>query len=175
MRMLFAAAAALVLAGPALADSVKLTGENTKITFVGTKGAAGKHEGGFKALTGTATVDGGQLTKVEVEIDTDSLWSDNEKLTAHLKSPDFFSVKANPKATFTSTKIEKADAGTTITGDLTLNGKTKSISFPATVSNEGGTLTIKSAFTINKMDFGMTYGGPKIDDKVTIQVAVEAK
>src|SRR5688500_10058165 len=174
MRTLLAAAAALVLAGPALADSVKLTGENTKITFVGTK-PGGKHEGGFKTLTGTATVDGGQLTKLHVEIDTESLWSDNEKLTAHLKSPDFFSCKTNPKSTFTSTKIEKTDAGTTITGDLTLNGKTKSISFPATVTTDGGTVKITSAFTIDKRDFGMTYGGGKIDDKVAIQVAVEAK
>jgi polyisoprenoid-binding protein YceI len=174
MRTLFAAAAALVLAGPAFADSVKLTGENTKITFVGTK-PGGKHEGGFKALTGTATVDGGQLTKVQVEIDVDSLWSDNEKLTAHLKSPDFFGVKTNPKASFTSTKIEKTDSGTTISGDLTINGKTKNVSFPATVTTEGGTVKITSALTIDKRDFGMTYGGGKIDDKVAIQVAVEAK
>jgi polyisoprenoid-binding protein YceI len=176
MRTLFAAmAAALVLAGPALAESVKLTGENTKITFVGTKGAAGKHEGGFKTLTGTATVDGNQLTRVEVEIDTESIWSDNDKLTAHLKSPDFFSVKANPKARFVSTKVEKTDSGVNITGDLTLNGKTKSITFPATVSAEGGTVKITSALSIDKRDFGMTYGGGKIDDKVAINVAVEAK
>jgi polyisoprenoid-binding protein YceI len=174
MRMLFAAAAALVLAAPAAADSVKLTGENTKITFVGTK-ATGKHEGGFKTLTGTATASGDSVAKVEVEIDMDSLYSDDPKLTAHLKSPDFFGVKTNPKAKFVSTKIEKGDKDVTITGDLTLNGKTKSISFPATVSNAGGTLKIDSAFSIDKRDFGMTYGGGKIDDQVAIKVAVEAK
>jgi polyisoprenoid-binding protein YceI len=175
MRMLFAAAAAVVLAVPAVAaDAVKLTGENTKITWVGTK-PGGKHEGGFKTLTGTATLLGGDLAKVEVEIDTDSLYSDDQRLTGHLKSPDFFGVKTNPKAKFVSTKVEKADKGATITGDLTLNGKTKTISFPATVSNTGGTLKIDSAFTIDKRDFGMTYGGGKIDDQVAIKVAVEAK
>ena len=175
MRMLFAAAAAIALAVPAVAaDSVKLTGENTKITWVGTK-PGGKHEGGFKTLTGTATVSEGELAKVEVEIDTDSLYSDDQRLTGHLKSPDFFGVKTNPKAKFVSTKVEKADKGVTITGDLTLNGKTKSISFPATVSNTGGTLKIDGAVTIDKRDFGMTYGGGKIDDQVAIKVAVEAK
>jgi len=174
MRMLFAAVAAAALAVPALADDVKLTGENTKVTWVGTK-PGGKHEGGFKALTGTATVSGGELAKVEVEIDTESLYADDPKLTAHLKSPDFFGVKNNPKAKFVSTKIEKADKGVTITGDLTLNGKTRTISFPATVSHAGGTLKVDSAFAIDKRDFGMTYGGGKIDDQVAIKVAVEAK
>jgi polyisoprenoid-binding protein YceI len=174
MRMLFAAAAAVALAAPALADDVKLTGDNTKITWVGTK-PGGKHEGGFKALTGTATVAGGDLAKVEVQIETESLYADDPKLTAHLKSPDFFGVKNNPKATFTSTKVEKTDKGYTITGTLTLNGKTKEIAIPAEVSHAGGTLKINGAVTIDKRDFGMTYGGGKINDEVAIKVAVEAK
>lgn len=175
MRLLIAAAAAAVLAVPATADDkVALTGENTKITWVGTK-PGGKHEGGFKTVTGTATVSGDALAKVEVEIETDSLYSDDAKLTAHLKSPDFFSVKANPKAKFVSTKVESADKGVTITGNLTLNGKTKAISFPATVSKKDGVVKIDSSFTIDKRDFGMTFGGGKIDDQVAIKVSVEAK
>lgn len=175
MRLFIAAVAAFALSVPAVADDVKLTGENTKITWVGTKGAAGKHEGGFKTLTGTATVSGDALTAVKVEIETDSLYSDDPKLTGHLKSPDFFGVKNNPKAKFESTKVEKADKGYTITGNLTINGKTKEIAIPAEVSNSGGTLKITGAVTIDKRDFGMTYGGGKIDDPVAIKVAVEAK
>ena len=64
MRLLIAAIAAVALTVPAAAADVKLTGENTKITWVGTKGAAGKHEGGFKTVTGTATVSGDALTRV---------------------------------------------------------------------------------------------------------------
>ena len=177
MRLFIAAAAAVALTVPAVAadTTVPLTGDNTKVTWVGTKGAAGKHEGGFKTLTGTATVSGDALTAVKVEIDTDSLYADDPKLTAHLKSPDFFGVKANPKARFESTKVEKADKGYTITGNLTINGKTKEIAIPAEVSHAGGTLKIAGAVTIDKRDFGMTYGGGKIDDPVAIKVAVEAK
>ena len=175
MRLFVAAAAAVAFSIPAVADDVKLTGNNTKITWVGTKGAAGKHEGGFKTLTGTATISGDALTAVKVEIDTDSLYSDNPQLTMHLKSPDFFGVKNNPKARFESTKVEKSDKGYTITGNLTLNGKTKEVAIPAEVSHAGGTLKISGAVTIDKRDFGMTYGGGKIDDPVAIKVAVEAK
>jgi polyisoprenoid-binding protein YceI len=174
MRTFLAAAAALVLALPAVAaDKVNLTGDNTKITFVGTK-PGGKHDGGFKVLTGTATVEGDALQALEVEIDTESLYADDPKLTAHLKSPDFFSVKANPKAKFASKKVEKTDAGHKVTGDLTLNGKTKEISFPVAVSRAGG-VKIETSFTIDKRDFGMTYGGGKINDEVAIKAVVEAK
>jgi polyisoprenoid-binding protein YceI len=177
MRLFIAAVAALGLAVPAVAadSTVTLTGDNTKITWVGTKGAAGKHEGGFKKLTGTATVSGEALTAVKIEIETDSIYSDNGMLTTHLKSPDFFGVKNNPKATFESTKVEKSDKGYTITGNLTINGKSKEISIPAEVSHAGGTLKITGAVTIDKRDYGMTYGGGKIDDPVAIKVAVEAK
>ena len=91
-RALFASALAGLLAAPALAADTKyaLTGENAKITFVGTK-PDGKHEGGFKTLTGTATCgDEPSAMKIECEIDCTSLYSDNEMLTGHLKGPDFF-------------------------------------------------------------------------------------
>lgn len=175
MRLLIAAVVAAVIVLPATAETVQLSGENTKITWVGTKGAAGKHEGGFKTLTGTATVADGTLTAVQVEIVTDSVYSDDPRLTAHLKAPDFFGVKNNPKAKFVSTKVEKTDKGYAIVGNLTLNGKTKEVTIPAEVSYAGGTLKITGATTIDKRDFGMTYGGGKIDDQVAIKVAVEAK
>jgi polyisoprenoid-binding protein YceI len=75
MRLFIAAAAAIALSIPAVAadQTVTLSGDNTKITWVGTKGAAGKHDGGFKTVTGTATVSGDALTAVKVEIDTASL------------------------------------------------------------------------------------------------------
>src|SRR5436309_642780 len=68
-----------------------LTADNTKITWIGTK-PLGKHTGGFKTVTGTAVL-GSSGLKIEVDIDTGSLFSDNDKLTNHLKSPDFFGVK----------------------------------------------------------------------------------
>jgi polyisoprenoid-binding protein YceI len=65
---------------PALAQAADITlnEKNTTITFVGTK-PNGKHEGGFKGVTGTASVAGDDLTavKISVDIDTASLYSDN--------------------------------------------------------------------------------------------------
>lgn len=176
MRHLIGMMAIAVLAAPASAETkFPLSGENTKITFVGTK-KDGKHEGGFKTLSGSATLGTNDPTglKIEVEIDTKSLYSDEPKLTSHLKSPDFFDVASKPTAKFTSTKVEKGKDGFTVTGDLTLLGKTKSISFPAKIATSGEKLTLTSEFKIDRTEFGMTYGAGRVDKDVSIKVALEA-
>lgn len=152
--------------------NLKLDGENTKIEWTGSK-PDGKHSGGFKKLNGQATKVGNEL-KLEVEIDCASLHSDNEMLTQHLKSPDFFAVKDHPKAKFKSTKIEKTAEGYKVIGDLTLLGKTRQISFPAKIE-DGGELKIDAKFMVNRMEFGMTYGKGKVNDEVELRVHVAAK
>ncbi|MBX9678122.1 MAG: YceI family protein [Gemmataceae bacterium] len=150
-----------------------LNGENTKILWSGTK-ANGKHDGGFKTVHGSATLSEVAGLKIDVEIDTTSLYSDDAKLTGHLKSPDFFAVKDHPKARFVSTKIDKTGANTyNVQGDLTLLGKTKQVNFPATIT-AGNALQIAASFKIKRADYGMTYGIGKIDDDVSIQVSVNA-
>ena len=177
-RSFIAIAVAFLFAPAANAadQSFTLSGDNTKLTFVGSK-SNGKHEGGFAKLAGTAKISDGDPTtlKLEATIETDSLFSDDAKLTAHLKSPDFFSVKDNPKATFKSTKVEKTEKGYTIAGDLTLLGKTKPVKMPATVSVTGDTLTFSSDFQIDQTDWGMVYGKGKIDDVVKLKLVISAK
>src|ERR1035438_144808 len=147
-RILALSVLALILAPVlAIAADFPLTDKNTAVKFVGTK-KDGKHEGGFKKVAGAASVEKSDLTtlKITLDIDTDSLYPDNEKLTTHLKSPDFFGVKSNPKAKFVSTKVEKAIGSYQITGDLTLLGKTKSITFPAKLAIGADGLTVASTF-----------------------------
>lgn len=168
--------AALAFTASAADTKYALTGDNTKVTFVGKK-PDGKHTGGFSKVSGTATVADGDLTKLAVAVDivTDSLYSDDEKLTGHLKNADFFDVKNQPKATFKSTKVAKTEKGYTVTGELTLLGKTKPVSFPATITEKDGKLEVSAAFTIDRTDWGMNYGKGKIDDKVELGIKVEAK
>ncbi len=178
VRTLLTFSIAALFGTAALAADVKypLTGENTKLTFTGTK-PGGKHDGGFKTLTGSATVTDADFKtlKLDVEITCDSLYSDDEKLTGHLKSPDFFGVKDNPKASFKSTKVEKTDTGFTITGDLTMLGKTKSVTFPASISEKDGVLSLSTSFGIDRTQWGMVYGKGKVDDTVSLGITVTAK
>ena len=176
-RKVIALVSLVLIVGSALAEETfRLDGNNTTITFVGSKNE-GKHDGGFKSVKGTATVDGSEVTtaKVTVEIDMNSLYSDNQKLTAHLKSPDFFGVKSKPNAKFVSKKIVKADDGYTVTGDLSMNGVTKSLSFPAQIELGDDTLTLTSDFAINRHDWKISYGKGKIHDEVKLSIKVAAK
>jgi polyisoprenoid-binding protein YceI len=171
-----AAAALLVSQGQAAETKFALSGDNTKVTFTGHK-PDGKHEGGFKAVAGSATVDGADIAtlKIAVEIDMNSTFTDDEKLTAHLKSPDFFGVKANPKSKFVSSKVAKTDAGYTVTGKLTMNGKTKDISFPAKIDISGGTLALSASFKIDRNNWDISYGKGKVNDEVDLGIALSAK
>ena len=113
----------------------------SKVTWVGSK-VTGKHDGGFSTFKGTVdAVDGApERSRVDVDIEATSITSDAEKLTGHLMSQDFFDTKQFPKATFVSTKIEKGGergATHTITGNLTIKGISKSVTFPANVKVGG--------------------------------------
>jgi polyisoprenoid-binding protein YceI len=178
LRRIAVIAALAVILAPVLsiAADFPLTDKNTTIKFIGSK-PNGKHEGGFKTVSGTASVKDNDPTtlKITLDIDMDSLYSDADKLTAHLKSPDFFGVKTNPKAKFVSTKVEKASDGYKITGDLTLLGKTKEISFLAKVSVNADGVTLSSSFSIDRTQWGMTYGAGKIDNDVKLTVNVKTK
>jgi polyisoprenoid-binding protein YceI len=177
MRLFIVTLVVLVLiTAPATADTkVALDGDNTKIKFVGSK-ADGKHEGGFKTVTGTATATGDATTlKISIDIDTTSLYSDDMKLTGHLKSPDFFAVKKYPKARFVTTKVASATSGYTVTGDLTMLGKTKSVSFPAKITLGDSAVSLSASFKINRSDWGMTFGKGKVDEAVSLTVSVDAR
>ena len=172
MRVLMSLALAALLTGVAASAETKfeLSGDNTKVTFTGTK-PEGKHDGGFKAVKGTATVDPADVTtlKLSVDIDMNSLYSDDDRLTGHLKGTDFFGVKNNPKSKFVSTKVEKGTDGYTVSGKLTMCGKTKEVSFPAKVTASGDKLTLTSTFKIDRTNWGMSYGTlPSGDDTRTI-------
>jgi polyisoprenoid-binding protein YceI len=172
----FTLMAVVLLAAPTPADDTfKLTGENTTLKFVGKK-TDGTHTGGFKTITGTCTCGGDPTTmKIECVIDCASLYSDDEKLTAHLKGPDFFNAKENPTATFKSTKVAKDGDKVTITGDLTLLGKTKPVTMTCACAHKDGTLDLKSEFTIDRTQWGMTYGEGKIEKDVALTLSIACK
>ena len=155
------------------------TPEST-VGFVGSK-VTGSHNGGFKTFTGHFTVKDGKPVGNDhkVVIDMASTFSDAEKLTGHLKSPDFFDVEKYPQSTFDVTEIKAGDNGTyTVAGNFTLHGVTKNISFPATVTQGTDMVTIKAEFDIKRKDFGIVYPGKAEDlirDEVVIKLDLTAK
>jgi len=150
----------------------------SSIGFVGSK-LTGDHTGSFKTFTGEATVAGATPTSVRFTVETGSVESDDEKLTGHLKSPDFFDVEKYPKAEFVSTAIaaKTAAGGATheVTGDLDLHGQKKSISFPATITVDERSAKGTAEFKINRKDFQIVYPGMPDDlikDEVLLKISL---
>lgn len=156
--------------------ALPISAENSKVEFTGSK-VTGKHDGGFKAFTGTIDLVNAKAedSRVSVDIDMNSLYSDNESLTGHLKSADFFEVEKYPKATFVSTKIApdaaKGAGNYTVTGDFNLRGTTKAITFPAKITVTDAQVAVNSEFSINRKDFGIVYAG-KTDDLIRDDVVI---
>jgi polyisoprenoid-binding protein YceI len=162
---------------PAAAGAAySITPQNSQVAWTGSK-VTGKHEGSFSSFTGEITLVDGAVDKsrVTVDIDTASLTTVPENLVHHLKTADFFNVEQFPKATFASTSIAKtvSDKPNTyqVTGNLTLHGVTKSISFPANIVVEGDTVTAEATFAINRKDFSINYPG-KVDDAIRDDVLI---
>lgn len=148
----------------------------SQVNFVGSK-VTGSHQGGFKAFTGHFTIkDGAPVgNDHKAVIDMASTFADDEKLTGHLKSPDFFDIEKFPQATFDVTGFKKDSETTyTVSGNFTLHGQTKNISFPATVNQSGDAVRIDAKFDINRKDFGIVYAG-KADDLIRDEVVIELK
>lgn len=142
------------------------------VEFVGSK-VTGSHKGGFKKFAGELQVAGGKVADSgnKVLIDTTSLWSDNERLTGHLKTPDFFNVAQYPTAVFETSSIAQNTTNFTVTGDLTLHGVKKQISFPADIKVSEDAVDVNARFFINRFDFEMKYPG-KADDLIRKEVVL---
>ncbi len=176
MRTLIAFASALLLTTvvtPSYSsgtETLEPNMEKCKITFVGSK-PDGKHEGGFKKFKVDAEADfeDPSQSSLRIEIATESVWSDDKKLTAHLKAPDFFNVRKYPKIVFEATEIEPEDEeAATITGELKMLDKTEELEVPVVVEVDESTVKLVAEFKLDRTKWGMTYGKGKIHDDVKV-------
>lgn len=164
------------------AVSYTFSNADSKVEFVGAK-VTRHHDGGFKTFSGTVQVPDGAIDKssISVEIDTASIFSDEEKLTSHLKSPDFFDVAQFPKARFTSTSIVPNTSGGathSVTGNLEMHGITKAVTFPAKIRLTDAGAEADAEFGINRKDWNIVYPGMPDDlikDDILIKLAIRAK
>jgi polyisoprenoid-binding protein YceI len=161
-------------------ETLPLSNANgSTVKFVGSKIVGGSHDGGFKTFQGTMYLDPekAEVLRVEADIDMNSTWADDDKLTAHLKTPDFFDVVKYPDAKFVTTEIKaggKDGASHTLVGNLTLHGVTKSIEFPATLTVTEDQAALTSEFYIKRSDFGITNSPGIIREEVVIKLDVKA-
>ena len=151
----------------AQAKTYTLSPEST-IGFIGSK-VTGSHDGGFKSFDGTiAVADGKIVPPSQITIQMDSIWSDNNRLTGHLKNADFFDVENIPTSVFAVTSYSDG----VMTGNLTMHGVTKSISFTPEVNITDTEVMLNAEFDIKRFDWDIVYKG-KADDLIRDEVVIK--
>ncbi|NQV78347.1 MAG: YceI family protein [Lutibacter sp.] len=108
----------------------------------------------------------------------------SEKLEGHLKSADFFEIEVYPTSTFEIKNSSIEDGKTILTGDITIKGITKQLTFSAVVTETEGTVTLTSeTIQINRTDFNVKYKSKSffndlkekfINDEFDLQVTIVA-
>jgi len=136
-----------------------------QLQWTGTK-VGGQHSGTVKINGGEIAASNGQISAGTVNIDMSSITvtdlkagDGKEDLEGHLNNEDFFNTAAHPNATFKVTSATGSGTSTSITGDLTIKGITKSITVPANVAMAGDKISVVTpSFKINRTEWDVKYG-----------------
>jgi polyisoprenoid-binding protein YceI len=158
----------ITFAGVAAPKIVNVNKSASSIAWLAKK-VTGEHNGTVGISAGALNVNGNKLIGGNFTIDLKTIKAlditdpgYNQKFIGHITSGDFFEVEKFPTASFVITKV----AGNQVTGNLTVKGITKSITFPAEIAIKGGKVTAKANITIDRTDFNIKYGSKKFFDSI---------
>lgn len=190
MRSLFQSLvllAGLGFSSTAAADTWAVDASHSQVGFSVTHMLISTVKGSFSGFEGSVETDAdGKLQSLQGKVTVGSVDTSNEKRDGHLKSPDFFDIASHPEMTFRSTKITSSGQGYQMTGDLTIRGVTRPVTFAVgklkgPVADPWGNVkagTVATA-TINRQDFGVSWsqtldtGGAVVSDEVAIELQLE--
>jgi polyisoprenoid-binding protein YceI len=171
-NILLALAALLVFAnaawagnGPQAPTTLKADVEKSTLTWNGKK-VTGEHTGTIKLSNGSLQVNGAKLVGGSFDIDMNSIVCTditdaeyNTKFIGHMKSEDFFNTAKFPTATFKITKVKaKGGQNYDVTGDLTVKGITKPVTFPVVLKTDGTQAEATGKITIDRTKYDIKYG-----------------
>ena len=138
--------------------------------------------GDFPKLSGTAQIDDQDISKstVTATIDVATLTTRVERRDNDLRSPNWFDVAKYPTMTFQSTKIVKTGDGTAkMTGNLTIHGVTKEVTFDVTgltspiTTPQGMHRGVSASTKIDRREFGVGTDSPIVGNDVNIDLYMD--
>ena len=185
-NFLLTTAMSLTLASAAQAEPVTymLDASHSQIVFSYNHLGFSTTTGMFSGFEGTIELDAENpsASSVEVSFPAQSLITGWPAREGHFLSEDFFDSDANPLVTFTSTAIEVIGDNTgMITGDLTMNGITKSVVLDATMNQLAvhpvanlPWAGFDATTTLLRSDFDMGQFAPFVGDEIAISISIEA-
>lgn len=168
-------------------NTYEIDASHTNVGFTVRHMMVSKVRGRFGSFSGSVTIaEDPTESSVNVSIDVASIDTNDANRDGHLTSPDFFNVEVHPTITFASTGVRPNGNHWDVTGDLTVNGITKTVAL--TVEYEGATIDpygnlrigFSAATEINREEFGVSWnqaletGGVIVGKTVTIEIEAEA-
>ncbi|MDX2001264.1 MAG: YceI family protein [Chitinophagales bacterium] len=169
-------AAFAISASTVSAQTHQVNTDKSTVKWVGKK-VTGQHNGKVKVKSGQLTQEKNGGLSGEFVIDMASITCDdltdagyNQKLVGHLKSDDFFSTEKHPTATFKITKAvaqtDKSGNNYLITGDLTIKGITKTVTFPAKVTLTKAGFIAQAKVNVDRTQYDIKYGSSSFFDSL---------
>ena len=115
--------------------------------------------GDFGSWRGEVSIPNNDLSRasVMIRVEVSTINTDNTKRDTHLRNADFFNVLKWPVAVFNARGLKPLGNNRyRVSGQLKMMGKTKALSFPATILWRSGKLSVKADFRIDRTLWGMT-------------------
>ena len=138
-------------------------------------------KGVFKKFTLNAQFDPAQLaaSHLDVQIDVNSLDSQDAERDKTMRSAEFFDVAKNPSAHYVTHSITKSPKGYAASGALTLRGVSREVPIEFQFSQGAGGAILLGDATLKRLDFGVGQGEWKstewVGDEVKIHFSVSLK
>ena len=157
-------------AASAFAQQLKPVNDKSEIKFT-IKNFGINTSGTFSGLSGNINFDPSHISSssFNVSVDVNTINTGIDMRDNHLKKEDYSGIS------FTSSEIKAGDKDFIITGQLTIKGISKNISFPfAAVKKDNGML-FTGSFSINRRDFDVGGGSAVLGNNVDISLNVFAQ
>jgi polyisoprenoid-binding protein YceI len=163
---------------------------HTKIGFSVRHFGITETDGFFREFTGNVEAEKEDFSdlKVNMTVQTSSIYTNDVQRDIHLKADDFFNVEKFPEMRFESTKLEPTATANEykLYGNLTIRDIMKPVTFDmefAGIVPKDPFGNIKAGFfvsgTINRQEYGLSFnvllgtGNLAVSDKVRIQIPVQ--
>lgn len=186
MKLTALTTAAVLMTGAVFAEPTKyaLDASHSQIIFSYNHLGFSTTYGMFSGFEGSIMFDekNPEASSVSVSMPVKSMFTGWEKRDGHFMSPDFFGASDDDLVSFVSTSISVTGENTAvITGDLTMNGVTKSVDLATTMNSAGQHpmagkpwLGFDAETTLLRSDFGVGAFAPAVSDEVAIKISLEA-
>ncbi|WP_419825577.1 YceI family protein [Sphingomonas sp.] len=164
---------------PVVAGNYRVEPNHTQVAFAVSHLGISPYAGWFSDASGSLSIDPAhpEMAKLTVTVPIASVATTSPKLTAELKSADWFDAARFPTATFTSSAVHARGQGAAIEGNLRLHGVTRPVVIYARLFGSGVNPMSKAQSvgfvartSIRRSEFGVTKYVPMVSDEVELVI-----